>query len=433
MASSSEAYSSTPVHIKTLDILGQTKPFNKLTYAHLERFIDLAVKHYGCVEENETIDFLASRYGWDASMRALDLSTAWRNVMGIKTEPNCSVSAKSKTNCAFSDLKNSSPVAPEVSSTTIKPRGGTPLVSAVKHSRSKSTKESPTAGPAAYASANATKRTSKIDKKSPALSRPPIDTWNPIDTQNQQQSANDEHDGSKTRVSGLPVVVKSSAAKRPILLCQMDDEKLQFIGDSGAIGRLFCSEDAVRLDLKGRQYSGTLIAGPTVMILNLAPPVAQSTSTSSIGSGSAPSLVARVETITNEFCHLNFQKDLHSNMQGVYTGFDSTVAGGGFEGDSPTLQKRSKAQQQQQQKGKRNSSSKNKSKDKSGMSVAVPSESTVACTSAAAVGGVKISTITQRKTTKTGKAGKSCSGSSSGSKRKSSGGNASSISKKQKN
>ena len=64
MASSSEAYSSTPVHIKTLDILGQTKPFNKLTYAHLERFIDLAVKHYGCVEENETIDFLASRYGW---------------------------------------------------------------------------------------------------------------------------------------------------------------------------------------------------------------------------------------------------------------------------------------------------------------------------------------------------------------------------------
>lgn len=115
-------------------------------------------------------------------------------------------------------------------------------------------------------------------------------------------------------LSNVPVILKSSAIGRSVLICEVEDDHLHFAGDSGAVGRLFCNQDSLRLDLKGRQYTGQILPGPLIMVLNFAPPVGQSSA------GKDGQMCARAELVTNEFCHLEFEKDLHGTMQGVYTG-----------------------------------------------------------------------------------------------------------------
>ena len=45
-------------------------------------------------------------------------------------------------------------------------------------------------------------------------------------------------------------------------------------------------------------------------------------------------LCARAEVVTNEYCHLTFEKDLHGSMHGVYTGDEVQARGfGGRNGD----------------------------------------------------------------------------------------------------
>jgi len=65
-------------------------------------------------------------------------------------------------------------------------------------------------------------------------------------------------------------------------------------------------------DLKGRQYHGSIMKGPTIMILNMAPPV---------GAVQQDYIqTARVEYVVNEYCPLAFDKDLLSDLKGSYTG-----------------------------------------------------------------------------------------------------------------
>ena len=99
---------------------------------------------------------------------------------------------------------------------------------------------------------------------------------------------------------------------KPLLLCECEDPELNFDGDAGAIGRIFVNPDSFTIDLKGRQYRGKIQSGPTIMILNMAPPV---------GVVSSEYVqTARVEYITNEYSHLTFEKDLLSELKGSYTG-----------------------------------------------------------------------------------------------------------------
>ncbi len=111
-------------------------------------------------------------------------------------------------------------------------------------------------------------------------------------------------------LSQVTVVVKNNITENNVMLCEVDDSDLEFTGDSGAIGRIFSSHEMFRLDLKGRQYSGTITSGPVVMILNL------SSNQTLVGKVS----VGKVETVVNEFCQLNFERDLYKSVSGIYTG-----------------------------------------------------------------------------------------------------------------
>ena len=112
--------------------------------------------------------------------------------------------------------------------------------------------------------------------------------------------------------TSVPIIIKKEMWKRNTMLCQVDDPKLNLIGDTGAVGRIKADSTSLQLDIKGRQYSGSIMSGPTVMLLNLAPPVGKQ---NSIGYQET----ARAELFTNEFCHLTFTKDVLGTMDGDYT------------------------------------------------------------------------------------------------------------------
>jgi len=110
--------------------------------------------------------------------------------------------------------------------------------------------------------------------------------------------------------SRLPILIKNNCWSKNILLCQIDDPDMNFTGDLGAIGRLSVEPNSLMIDLKGRQYGGHISQGPTVLLLNLAQQVGLSQKVQQ----------ARVEVLTNEYCHLKFEKDTFGSMTGFYSG-----------------------------------------------------------------------------------------------------------------
>ena len=113
-----------------------------------------------------------------------------------------------------------------------------------------------------------------------------------------------------TESNTVPVVIKAGAYSKSLLLCECSDRELSFDGDAGAVGRMTVDDSSVIFDLKGRQYKGKLKKGPSVLILNMAPPVGQRDA----------EVTARAECVLNEYCSLTFEKDLLSDLKGQYTG-----------------------------------------------------------------------------------------------------------------
>jgi hypothetical protein len=164
------------------------------------------------------------------------------------------------------------------------------------------------------------------------------------DEEEEQEERGKGVDEEKTKVDGdrraiepplgggnrIPILIKGTAttgAGRNLLLCQVDDAELSFQGDSGAVGRFSVTATGLDLDIKGRQYQGTLLPGPTVLLLNLAKPV---------GAQAGYKPVARVEAITNEFCHLEFSKDLLGGLMGAYSGEEGFQIESDGEVEGPT-------------------------------------------------------------------------------------------------
>ena len=143
--------------------------------------------------------------------------------------------------------------------------------------------------------------------KSPSSSKSKIGASSPSKKKSPSKAS-----GLSTSSSGIPVIAKQSVWTKKVLVCQSDDTKLNFAGDSGAIGRITASNEdhSLQLDLKGRQYNGKIMSGPTIMLLNLAPPVGQANYKE----------VARADVLTNEFCHLEFTRDVLGGIMGEYTG-----------------------------------------------------------------------------------------------------------------
>lgn len=90
------------------------------------------------------------------------------------------------------------------------------------------------------------------------------------------------------------------------LLIQVDPEDaapLDYEGTSGAIGRFEAGPNGIVLDLKGRQYHGSLLPGPTAMLVAL-----------------AKGKQLRVEGVTDEFATLVQTQDVMAKLDAIVTG-----------------------------------------------------------------------------------------------------------------
>ena len=142
-----------------------------------------------------------------------------------------------------------------------------------------------------------------------------------------------EKEADETAKKRTPLLIKKDATSKRVMLCQVvDDSKLTFSGDSGAVGRLSVDSHSLKIDLKGRQYEGTIRAGPTVMLLNLAPPVGVGKDKEKNNASST--IPARAEMITNEFVELNFTRDILSGLMGDFSGPAGAVESDGQSVDS---------------------------------------------------------------------------------------------------
>lgn len=90
------------------------------------------------------------------------------------------------------------------------------------------------------------------------------------------------------------------------LLVQFDPEeatRLEYEGSSGAIGRFEAGPHGIILDLKGRQYQGSLLPGPTAMLVGL-----------------SKGKQLRLEGITDEFASLVQTSDVMAKLDAIVTG-----------------------------------------------------------------------------------------------------------------
>jgi hypothetical protein len=53
--------------------------------------------------------------------------------------------------------------------------------------------------------------------------------------------------------SSVPVIIKNNAWERKVLLCEVDDQEFNILGDSGAVGRISVNSSSLMVDVKGKQ------------------------------------------------------------------------------------------------------------------------------------------------------------------------------------
>ena len=261
--------------VKTLDLLASVKVFDTLSAADLRLYLQLVKQECGCVDATEAAESLSARYGWECQSRLTDLAVAWDSLE--ETAGGTAGSPSSSSKVKTSPKKKRDEVEEAVVAPPPKPSRRVirddddeddepPLI------RASSSQPAPTS----------------------AAPPPLVGAL-----------------GGSVVSNRLPIHIKASAtsgAGRNVLLCQVDDRELSFTGDSGAVGRLSVTSNTIDLDIKGRQYKGTLLPGPTVLLLNLTKPVG-------LAAQAQHKPVARVEAICNEFCHLDFIK-----LDGLYSG-----------------------------------------------------------------------------------------------------------------
>ena len=377
--SSPGSYKGSAGRVKTLDLLASCRDILTLELKEIQDYCRLVKQECGCLDASEAAESLESRYGWDCSGRMADISRAWLEL---------------------DDDETSCPTKSE----TPPPAKASPPVSTKKASASSSAKKQPLV---AAPEARPKKRVISLDDDDDDEDEHPSTHEQQGSSQSlaadeapaSSQAATSRRESLLPGGNRVPVMVKASAtsgAGRNLLLCQLDDPELSFQGDSGAVGRLSVTSSSLEIDLKGRQYQGTLLPGPTVLLLNLTKPV---------GAQANYKPVARVEAITNEFCHLEFSRDLLGGLMGEYSGEEgfqiesdgeAEAAGSGKKrgGGAPTGGGRKKKAKLAASDNESNDGSDGGSDDSDDKPKAKKAKA------------IKISTVTSRKRSSSGKGGK---------------------------
>lgn len=282
--SSSYAYRNSASHHSTLIVLAKVKNFDKLTLPHLIGYCGLVLNENGCQSALDAAETLSLRFGWPTAKRMSEIETAWKQLTSDVDADN------------DDDGDNDDAVLQIV-----------PTAKSKEDDNGKKKKQKfDETGANTESLIAATSSSSKKQSKTKVTQQD--------DDTVQNEDKEEEVTKSVMNAGRMPIIIKANAWDKKVLLCEVDDQEFDIAGDSGAVGRISVDTSSIMIDVKGRQYRGSIRPGPTMMLLNLAAPVGQSTSASSYQQ------TARAEVVTNEICELTFEKDLLGSMMGVYTG-----------------------------------------------------------------------------------------------------------------
>jgi hypothetical protein len=164
---------------------------------------------------------------------------------------------------------------------------------------------------------------------------------------NNDGSENDSYD------IALPSLLGTANGGECTLMIEVDPDNaasLDYEGVSGAVGRFEADSHGISIDLKGNRYRGSILPGPTAMVVGL------------YKGGQL-----RVEGITDEFAALAKTKDVMASLDAVVVG----EFGDGFKVRDEDVNKTKKVKQQEQPKkgtksitGKRSAAAPAKSSNK---------------------------------------------------------------------
>ena len=300
-------------HFITLDLMGQVRQLKAYSDpSDFQDFVKFAISSTKCSNFDDVVTFLTGRYkhwvssGDFESNRGL-FENAWTSVttaaLGSTGTIMSSSSSSSKVNRspAKASSHNSSRVIAvgdddndEV--VVIKDDDDEPLGKKLSSSPPKRAKKDFEGS----GSISVVKSKARVDSNANIASSSITNTEGVVD----------DHTAVMSNTS-IPIVIKPTSWDKNTVVCVCNDSELSFEGDLGAVGRIISSKDSFSLDIKGRQYDATMLSGPTILIINLAPPVAQQKTSH---------LTARVETLTNEHCNLQFVSDTIGNISGNIVG-----------------------------------------------------------------------------------------------------------------
>mmetsp|Transcript_26687 Transcript_26687/g.77663 ORF Transcript_26687/g.77663 Transcript_26687/m.77663 type:complete len:269 (-) Transcript_26687:85-891(-) len=99
---------------------------------------------------------------------------------------------------------------------------------------------------------------------------------------------------------GLKLTIPAKVARTKGLLIHLHDHALDFQNDTGAIGRLSLKARRLTVDLKGQQYTATVMPSPTLMVVNMS------------------STEAKAEMMLDEVCTLGDATDVVKSLSGNY-------------------------------------------------------------------------------------------------------------------
>ena len=187
-------------------------------------------------------------------------------------------------------------------------------------------------------------KTETKDDKSMAKSPAPKSPTSPKKKSSPKKMKKAERNTISNSLELLVPPTLGNASGECSVLVQIDPEDsatLDFEGTTGAFGRFQVNSEGIILDLKGSQYQGNILPGPTAMI-------------ASLYYAADHTQELRVEAITDEFCPLVKTQDLMAKLDGQVEGtFDDSYKV--QEEDVNILEKQqeqAKKQQEKQAKGK---------------------------------------------------------------------------------
>ena len=219
-SSTSYSYRCSASHHKTLAVLGKVKNFNKLGVNDLLGYCGLVRHEDGCQSASEAASRLESRFGWPTSTRMDDIEAAWRNLVfgadGGDDEEEEEVEiipAKSTPKTTITKATSNGGAADDEVVVSDSRGNSKKATSAKKDDKEKKDEKDG-------------KKTS--EKKTEKSASPPLFT-----------------------AGSIPVIIKSNAWDKKILLCEVDDAEFNIAGDSGAVGRITVDTTDILIDVKG--------------------------------------------------------------------------------------------------------------------------------------------------------------------------------------